>query len=447
MTRSIRTRLLVWVLVLLVPLSIAAAWLLVQVFANRLLHDIDVALEEEAETVAAAVAAPESTATVADLLTRIAAETDLGPRKYIAVVRRGTLMDEAPPGAQKMLESRRPELRIVRYRSNGPQGAVVVSIGASISGALHAKRRLISVLTLGTPLALLLLGTGLWLVIGRNLRPLEEASLQLDKVAAENLSVRVSVENPDDEVGRMVTVLNRMLDRLEDAMAQLRHFTADAAHELRTPLTVLRTGLEVALARDRTAGEYRAALVDALAGTDRMGRLAEDLLTLARLDASDAPRAAAAVDLSEVLQELGDAWSDLGAGQAVEVKTTAAPGLRMNGNAGDLYRLFNNLIDNAVRHSDGGGAVTIRAQRAGEWLQVTVADSGPGIPPDELPRIFDRFYRGQHQPHDRNGTGLGLSIAREIARTHGGQISAANRDGGGCILTVTFPAAPASLDG
>jgi len=339
-----------------------------------------------------------------------------------------------------VLASARPDLRVFRYQIRGPEGFVVVSVGTAATGALHAKRRLTSLLAIGTPLVFLIIGSGLWIVIGRALRPLEDASRQIDTIAAENLSVRVPVENPKDEVGRMVTVLNRMLDRLDRAVAELRRFTADAAHELRTPLTVLRTGLEVALARERSAPEYRAALSEALTGTDRMCRLAEDLLTLARLDAAEAPQTAGAVDLGEMLHELGDAWLDTCEQRRIAMAVSADTGLQVEGNAGDLYRLFSNLIDNAVRHGREGGRLELAAQRAGDAVEVSVSDDGPGIAPADLPHIFDRFYRGKREAQDQGGTGLGLSIAQEIVRTHGGQITAGNRDSGGCIVRVILPA-------
>jgi signal transduction histidine kinase len=438
---SVRLRVLAWVVALLLPLSLGAAWLLIQVFGNRLLHDIDVALEEEAETVSELLATPASPDAVGDLLAHIAGETGSGPHKYIVVTRGGQMIAEAPRGAQAVLNSNDPQLRSVRYPS--PDGAVVVAIGASAAAAVHAKQQLTSLLIVGIPLMLVLFGGGLWLITGRALRPLEDASRQMEGIAADTLAVRVPIDNPDDEVGRMVTVLNRMLDRLERAVSELQRFTADAAHELRTPLTVLRTGLEVSLARQRSAEEYRATLTEALAGTDRLCRLAEDLLTLARLDGSNAPRAAVAVDLGEMLHELADAAT-------AEVEVAAPAGLWVYGNAGDLYRLFNNLIDNAIRYGRNGtgakGRVVISAQRAADQIEATIVDNGPGVPPDELSRVFDRFYRG-HVERSESGTGLGLSIAQEIARTHGGQIAVANRDGDGCVTTVTLPAAASPTAG
>jgi signal transduction histidine kinase len=309
--RSIRVRLLVCVFGLLLPLSAAAGWLSVQLFGNRLMHDIDVSLQEEAETIAELATVSSGPDAVARVLPHIAGDRDFGTKKYITVSRDGRLLVESPPGAQGVLRSAAPDLRVVRYESDESARPVTVTIAVSAAAATHAQRRLRSPLTIGGPLLALLFGTGLWLVIGRTLRPLENAARQLDGVGADTLAVRVQTTNPDDEVGRMVTVVNRMLDRLERAVAELRRLTADAAHELCTPLTVLRAGLEVALARERPAAEYRAALSDALASTSRLCRLAEDLLTLARLESAAEPRGRVPVDLSEMLRELGEAWADI----------------------------------------------------------------------------------------------------------------------------------------
>ena len=328
-----------------------------------------------------------------------------------------------------------------------------MSIAVSAAAALHAKQRLTSLLAVGIPLLLVLCGAGLWLVTGRALRPLEDASRQLEAIAADNLAVRVPVENPNDEVGRMVTVLNRMLDRLQGAVGELKRFTADAAHELRTPLTVLRTGLDVAQSRDRPAAEYRAALGEALAATERMCRLAEDLLTLARLEAAGAPRVATPVDLSEMLHELAAAWRTERSEDAGASRHDRRAGHDRAGGVGHRQcRRSVSVVQQPhrerraprrQRHPAARRHCSCRPGASAMAIEAAVADSGPGLAPEDLPRIFDRFHRGNGVRAARSGTGLGLSIAQEIARAHGGEIRAANRDGGGCVFTVTLPAAPA----
>ena len=447
MRRSIRTRLLVSMLAVVVPLAAGSGWLLIQVFGNRLLHDLDVTLEEEAETIAELLATPARSEAVTELLEHIAGESEQSLPKYILVTRAGQVIAEVPHGAQTVLASGDPQLRIARYESRAT--SIAIQIGVSAAAALHAKQKLTSLLALGIPLAVVLCGLGLSLVTGRALRPLEQAARQVDSIAADNLSVRLAIGNPHDEVGHMITVVNRMLDRLQGTVGELQRFTGDAAHELRTPLTVLRTGLDVAQSRQRSAAEYRAALAEALDATNRMCRLADDLLTLARLEAAGTRRATAPVDLSEVVHELGAAWGPEaaeGVGANVAIDVVTEPGMWVHGRAADLYRLFNNLIENARRH--GASPDTARAEivvstrRVADHIEARVADRGPGIAPEDVQRVFDRFYRGTGARAAHAGAGLGLSIAQEIARAHGGWITAANRDGGGCAFTVIMPAAP-----
>lgn len=438
MKRSIRVRLLVWILALLVPLTIGAAWLLVELFGSRLLHDIDVALEEEAETVAAMLEEPISGQEVEALVKQIAVETDLGLSKSVAVLRNGRLIAEAPPGANALLTSGDPTLRIMRYEDEAEANPLSIVVGVHPTTALAAERRLRFLLAGGVPVTLLAVFAGLWIVIGRALAPLEGASRRLDAIGLDNLSARLDVTNPEDEVGRMVTVLNRMLARLEGAVSELQRFTADAAHELRTPLTVLHTGLEVALSRERSAEDYREALQEALVATDRIRHLAEELLTQARLEALGQSADVGPVDVCEILHDLAEGWEQVASRKEIELAVDADAHLQVRGNADDLYRLFNNLIDNALRHSPRGGRVSLKAERGAEAIEVTVEDGGPGIRPEEHERAFDRFYRGDGERRNA-GTGLGLSIAQQIARTHGGEVTLKNRDNGGCVARAMLP--------
>jgi signal transduction histidine kinase len=428
-----------WILALLLPLSAAAGWLLVQVFGNRLLRDIDVALEEEAATVAELLLRPSAPDAMAALLAQVAAETDVGTGKRIVVSRRGQVIGEAPPGAHAVPPDRDPTQRSAVYRAGPADDPLTVIVSVSAAQALHARQRLTLLLAIGIPCGLLVVAAGLWAVTGRTLRPLQDAARRLEALDVDRLAARMPVANPHDEVGHMVIALNRMLDRVAAAVGEMQRFTADAAHELRTPLAVLRTGLDVALARERSTADYRAALVEALEGTDRLACLAEDLLTLARLEAGADSRRCTPIDLAEVLQELADAWGTQATQQAVAVEVSVGAPVSVEGTPADLYRLLGNLIENAVRHSPRGGRIRLRAESADGWAQVIVTDQGPGLAADDQARVFERFYRGRGETGA--GTGLGLSIAQAIARAHGGHVALANGDGGGCVATVSLPRA------
>jgi len=285
--RSIRVRLLVWIAALLAPLVAGGGWLLYQRFGNRLVRDVDVAVSEEAETIRELTDSPASADAVAELVSRIASDTEIGSPKYVAVTRGGQVVAESPRGALAAMNGP-TKLHVVRQRS--ANGDVEVMVGVSEAGAQRALKKLRSLLLIGVPLLILVVLAGLWIVIGRALRPLEATARNLEKVGAEHLAPNLPVSNPDDEVGVLIAALNRALERVDAAVAEQKRFTADAAHALRTPLTVLRAGLEVTLRQERSAEEYRATLADALAATERMTHIAERLLTLSRLE-EDARRA------------------------------------------------------------------------------------------------------------------------------------------------------------
>jgi signal transduction histidine kinase len=283
-----------------------------------------------------------------------------------------------------------------------------------------------------------------WLVIGRALRPLRTLAATADEIGRTgDLDRRLPPVQTRDEVGTLTASFNGMLDRLAaaqaglaDALAAQRRFVADASHELRTPLTTIRSNAEFLTEHPDAAELDRdAALADVVAESERMSRLVDGLLVLARVDARGGLERRP-VDLAAVAAEVARKAS----GRPVRpVRATATGPAVVDGDLDALTRLCWILVDNALRH--GGGEVDVEVRAEGDRVALSVLDRGPGLPPGDPDRLFDRFHRADPS-RSGEGAGLGLAIARSIAEAHGGSIRAADRPDGGAAFTVVLPMAP-----
>jgi two-component system, OmpR family, heavy metal sensor histidine kinase CusS len=279
---------------------------------------------------------------------------------------------------------------------------------------------------------------GAWLS-GRALKPVKEATAAALMISIENLAGRLPVPPTEDEVARLTQVLNLMLERLEAAVRALSQFAADASHELRTPLAVIRATAEAAARRKRPAEEYRAALSAIASDAERMTRLIEDLLTMARSGTSTVEMPLEALDLRDVVGRACDEMRSLGEARQIRfLEALGAEPLWISGNEAALHRLFLVLLDNAVKYSHPGGVVRVTAEAAGVKATVAVEDSGVGISAADLPHIFERFYRAG-PVESGEGHGLGLTLAESIARAHGASIEAQSQERVGSVFRVCFP--------
>ena len=244
-----------------------------------------------------------------------------------------------------------------------------------------------------------------------------------------------------DEIRRLGETLNAMLARIEAALQHERAFVADASHELRTPLAILKAELELARREGRSADEMRAAIASAGEETDRLARLAEDLLVMARADRGRLDVATTSVDAAELLDGVA-ARARAAAGAAGRpIIASAPPGLTVMADRRRLEQALGNLVDNAIAH--GEGAVRLRAVAVDGEVELLVEDEG-GFPPEFLPRAFERFSRGD-PARGRGGAGLGLAIVRAVARAHGGEAVAENLPGGGASVRIRVPASHGPL--
>ncbi len=315
----------------------------------------------------------------------------------------------------------------------------VFSVALSEEPMLTALAQLRWTLMVLLPLAAATAALLGYLLTGRMLRPLGRITTTAAEVSSHDLSRRLGVPHGDDEVGRLAATFDAMLERLDDSFRRERQFVADASHELRTPLTALQAIVSVTRERPRSTADYERALDDVDAETARLRTLVEGLLELARGDAAGLS-VSEPVDLGGLVEDVCASLDVLAQPKELRLICDMADGLRVLGDADALVRLFVNLVDNAIKYTDEGG-VAVKGVQAEGAVRVTVSDSGPGVSPERLTHLFDRFYRGDPS-RSAGGTGLGLAIARQIAEAHGGSIAITSVVGQGTTCEVALPAAP-----
>jgi heavy metal sensor kinase len=267
----------------------------------------------------------------------------------------------------------------------------------------------------------------------------EEISAAASRISAGNLSERISVTEPENELGRLAGVLNSTFARLEAAFARQKQFTADASHELRTPLAVLISEAQTTLTRDRTAAEYRETVEACLETAQQMRRLTESLLDLARFEAGHEPVERHPTDLAEQARECVERLRPLADAHGVRIQCDLGPAVGM-ASADRFQQVIANLITNAVHYNKPGGEVRVRTHVAGGTAVVAIADTGHGIAAGDLPHIFERFYRAdQSRARARGHFGLGLAICKAIVEADGGRIDVSSEVAAGTTFTVSLP--------
>jgi len=329
-------------------------------------------------------------------------------------------------------------MRVLSRRSYIGQRPVTVQVGRSEEPMWEQLRELVLVLVLGLPLAVGVAGLGGYVLARRALAPIEQMTERARSITAERLSDRLPVTHPDDEMGRLASVFNETLARLESSFAQMRQFTADVSHELRTPLTSIRSVGEVGLRGQRDEPAYRGIIESMLEEADRLAGLVDRLLTLSRAETGQAPLSREMVDLQalaeEVAQHLGVLAEEKQ--QQIVVERRAAPDALADKQV--LRHALINLVDNAIKFSPPGGEVRIRIAETPSSAVFDVIDSGPGVPADAQSHIFDRFYRADEGDGVR-GAGLGLSIAKGAVEANGGRLTLERSDPAGSTFRITMP--------
>ncbi len=327
--------------------------------------------------------------------------------------------------------------RILAVPLRTDDASLVVIAGASLEDRDETVRGFLTELFVVAPIALLLaslLGYGLATLA---LQPVESMRREAEAISAAEPGRRLPVPESRDEISRLGETLNEMLGRLESALERERSFVADAGHELRTPLALLKTELELALRRPRTEAELAAAVSSAAEEAERLSQLAEDLLLLARSDRSQLPLDREPVRVADLLDTVAARFEGRAqeASRTIEVEDPGA--VEVSADRLRVEQALGNLVANALGHGDG--TVRLAAEVRNGRVELHVRDEGAGFPPDFLPSAFDRFTQADGA-RSSAGTGLGLAIAEAVAAAHGGSAHAANRDGGGGDVWLSFPA-------
>ncbi len=281
---------------------------------------------------------------------------------------------------------------------------------------------------------------GYWLS-GRALAPVSRIIQGAERVGVRNLSRRLEVPRAKDELRRLTEHLNAMLDRIEASVKRITQFTADASHDLRTPLALIRTNAELVLRRPRSESEYREALHRILVTSEETTELIEQLLMLARADANVAQLKMEPTELYKIVRAAGQKARMLAAGKGLSFSESGPPcGLTLLANAAALERLLLSVVDNAVKYTPPSGHVALVLSVQGSQAVIEMRDTGIGIAEQDLPHVFERFYRAdQTRSRETRGSGLGLSIAKWIAETHNGSIELRSRPGQGTTVSIRLP--------
>lgn len=323
------------------------------------------------------------------------------------------------------------------------EGKFIIQVGTSFTPVVHALRGRLVRTAISIPIILLFAIVISLLLVTQILNPMVEITRTAKNISYENLSARVKVEKIDEEVKYLADAFNDMISRLEDSFKYIDEFNSLVAHELKTPLAIIKGEAELALRKERGAEEYRKALSINLEEADRMLKTINDLLLLAKLEYRSEAFKFEEVNFIEFLREIVEQGKILASRKDIMLNFDE-PGIKIKINADKLHlrRLFFNLVDNAIKFTPANGKINLSVKREDKNVTVSIADTGPGIAEEDLPKLFSKFFRANNKGLNKKpGHGLGLNIAKSIAKIHDGDISVKSEFGVGSIFRVTLPLA------
>ena len=332
--------------------------------------------------------------------------------------------------------------RLAFRRVSIPPATYLVVVGADLEPMDEELDFLRGILAYVFPIALILAAIGGSFLARQSLSPVVAMADRARRIGVENLSARLPVANPRDELGHLAETFNELLSRLEASLIQQRQFMADASHELRTPVATTRTAASVALQQPhRDERDYRETLEIVEQQAARLSRVVDDMFTLARADAGNYPVRMTPMYLDEVVDEVVRAARVMASPRQVAIEASTVPSAAFTGDEELVRRMIVNLIDNAVGHSPSGTTVRVELDQTAEGYAIAVKDQGAGIAEAIRQHIFERFYRGDasHRPGTHDGAGLGLALTRWIAQAHGGDVILARSSASGSTFVISLP--------
>jgi two-component system OmpR family sensor kinase len=333
-------------------------------------------------------------------------------------------------------------LLLLQTEAQVGHGRYVIDCGASKLPSGQVLRGFLVTLGCGLPFIFVVAVTGGAMLVRHALVPVRRIIDGAKAITLYNVGQRLPVAQTNDELEHLSIVLNEMIERLHQAFQHSQRFLADASHELRTPLTIMRVELE-GMSRDAgipAALSWRIASV--LEETERLASIVEGLFAISRLETGEGMINVTRVNLCKLVVTTADQMMLLADEKGIGVRCDTGEPVEVSGDNFRLKQVVVNLLDNAIKYTQPGGEVCLRVHAAEQEAILDIADRGPGMPPEALPHVFDRFFRADTvRTHSENGAGLGLAIVRSICLAHGGSVEAANRPGGGCRLTVRLPLA------